>query len=585
MSFELWGLTDPFEFFFILPANFVGYGVLAVHALILLAVFARTFPSYAKLKRYQWPVFIALTLVTPILITSLRLRFPGAAAPPGVPVEPVGPTLSLLGYTPILLTAGFAGIGPAALVGLIAGIARAGWETSHVTTVVETALAATLMAWLMRQDYRGLAARFARIPIVAALLTALVLWLISYFSFFANSNALGLIGLDFVTTEWTASALPRFGEMGLAGVMGAIAAYALPSAWAPTFGNRPPPYSTSLNRRLLFTLLPISFFGLLILISANLAIANEVATTFIVEQMGRNAQSVANTVPYFIQTGQSLLLTLSADPHIQNPDDATLDIWLQDQMRSMAFFTSLALYDQNQEIVAAYPPGEGLALGHTTEEEAAIKLGIPQTVTIDPADPQAGGVAVSFIVPVLDANGNLSGTLIGRSEIESNPLLKPAIEQMRSLAEINGAGFIVDDRNTIIFHTDRAQLTQTWLAAEQPDERLTTNQAGLAYRNRNPNNTRILVYHLPVNGYPWTVVIVMPNEVVLAQATQITAPLIVILVLLGTGGAAVVLYVTSQITRPLETLAQATAGIAQGELDRPVKVAGEDEVGRLGVAF
>lgn len=583
MSFEIWGIVGfPF---FLLPANYIGYGIAALHAVILLLAAFATFPGVLKLKPAQWLLFAALAFLAPALITSLRIQWPGAAAPPGLPLEPAGPTLSLLGYTPMVLAAGFLGPGPALLTGLTAGIARAGWETYRITTIFETAFTSVLIAWLIRQNYRGQTARIARVPIVATLVAATVTWLASYFSYFANSTALGLIGFDFVNTEWASSVLPRFGELALAGVIGALASAALPGLWAPTTGYRAPPYSTSLSRKLAFSLIPLAVLLLIVVIAVALGVADGVAADLIVDQMGRNAQGVGNTIPYFAQTGQSILNALAADSHIQNPDETT-GAWLEQQIRTVAFFRSLAFFDQRGTLVAAYPADSDLAVEVASEELAAMALGIPERVTLDPAGPD-DGVVLSFIVPVADSAGGAPlGTLIGRTDIEDNPILKPAIEQLRSLTRNNGEGFIVDERDRIIFHTDRAQLTQTWLAAEQPAEWFGTDiPGGRVYRDRDASNNRVLVYYLPVAGYPWTVVIRLPNEVVLAKATQITTPLIMILALAGLIGAGIVLTVTGRLTRPLETLAEATAEIAQGEFDRPVKVAGEDEVGRLGVAF
>jgi PAS domain S-box-containing protein len=584
MSFEVWGISGlPFFGF---PANFVGYGVIAIYAIFLVTLFVRNAPAIFKLKPGQWLLFAVLLILAPILMTALRLRLPGAAAPPGVPVEAVGPTLSLLGFIPIILAAGFLGTAPALIIGLVAGLARAGWDTYRITTVFETMLAAALLAWLIRQDYRGRIARWLRYPLLTALITGLFVWAISYFSYFANSSALGLIGLDFVTADWLASFWARLGELFIAGVVGTILQVGFPTAWAPTFGSRPPPYSTSLNRQLLFALTALSIGGLSLLIYFNLKIAEAVATTFVVEQMGRNAQTVSNSVPYFTQTGQSVLNTLADDPAIQNPNRATLSDWLGEHMRGVAFFQSLAYFDPSGKLIAAYPPDESLANGLTPEEQSALTVGVPQTVTVVPADPTTENVALSFIVPVFDANQNPKGTLVGRTNIEENPILKPAIEQLHTLLLNNGYGFIVDDQNRIIFHTDPTQVGQIWLPADQPAETLTTSiDNGKAYRDLNSSNTRVLVYYLPVSGYPWTVALVMPNEVVLAQATQITAPMLVILILIGLLAAGLVFVLTNQITRRLEKLAKATTGIAQGEFDQPVAISGEDEVGRLGIAF
>ena len=178
------------------------------------------------------------------------------------------------------------------------------------------------------------------------------------------------------------------------------------------------------------------------------------------------------------------------------------------------------------------------------------------------------------------------GALVGRAQIDGNPLLKPALSQLAGLTADAGQGLIVDERGTIIFDSSQSLLLKTWAAPEANAEKLQiTNPNGAAFRDRSPGNTRQLVYTLPVEGYPWTVVVVLPNEVVLAQATQITTPTVFILVVIGILGAAVMLWVTSRITQPIVTLARATASIAQGEYDRPVGISGEDEVGRLGVAF
>lgn len=582
MSFEFWGISGlPFFGF---PANLVGYGVMAIYALVIGTIFVRTAGVFVKLKPWQWAVFVVLLLLAPFFITILRIRLSGTAAPPGVPTDAVGATLTLIGFLPIVLAAGFLGTAPAIFVGLVAGVARAGWDTFRVTTIFETMLAAALFAWLIRQDYRGRLARVLRYPWLAALLTGLSVWLVSYFSYFANSSALGLIGLDFVTADWLASFWARIGELAIAGVVASILQVGLPTVWAPTFGNRAPPYSTSLNRQLFFALTILGVGGMGLLIYFNLKIAEAVATTFVVEQMGRNAQTVSNSVPYFAQTGQSVLSTLANDPDLQNSDKTAISNWLGQQMRGVAFFQTLAYVDNSGKLIADYPEGDSLDL--TPDELSAVTVGVPQTVTVVPDDPTVANVALSFIVPVTDSNGNQTGALVGRTNIEDNPILKPAIEQLHSLLLNNGYGFIVDDQNRIIFHTDPTQVGQTWLPAEQPAETLSTSIAnGQAYRDLNSSNTRVLVYYLPVNGYPWTVALVMPNEVVLAQATQITAPMLVILAMIGLLGAGLVLIITNQITRRLEKLAKATTGIAQGEFDQPVAISGEDEVGRLGVAF
>jgi len=582
MAFTLWSITD--SPFFNLPPNFVGYIILFIYASLFLGGIIRTYHDFLKLSLTQWMLLIMLTISAIILITSLRIQFPNTVPPPGVAIEPRGPTLSLLGYSPIILAIGFLGSGPALLVGLAAGIARAGWETYNLTTIFEVAITAGVLGWFIRQDYRGALARTMRFPLVASILTALSIWLLTYLSYIANSPTLGLIGLDFATNQWLSNAGPLFGELIIAGIIGSLAVLLLEQWWAHRAGSLPSLYGTSLNRRLLFTIVPLSVFGLLFLIWANLTVANQVATSLIVDQISRDSQSVANSVPYFTQAGQNALNSISTDSHFQQPP--TLTPWLSEQLRAKPYFRQLAYFDLSGKLIAVYPNEGGLATGLTTEEKKIFLLGIPQTLNIYPANPKTESVALSFMVPVLDDKTNQpSGILVGRTDIESNPLLKPALDQLQSLKTNRGRGLIVDERNTIIYDSDRTQLLQPWSPSDEKENLTTSLPNGTVYRDRGPGNTRRLVYSYPVNGYPWTIIVIMPNEVVLNQAAQITTPLIVILIFMSLVGTLAVLFVASRITNPIQALAAATARIAQGEFDRPVGISGEDEVGRLGIAF
>ena len=115
---------------------------------------------------------------------------------------------------------------------------------------------------------------------------------------------------------------------------------------------------------------------------------------------------------------------------------------------------------------------------------------------------------------------------------------------------------------------------------------LITVQRGQAYESPSPeDNTRELIYYLPVEGYPWTVVIRLPYDVVLEQARQIAVPLLFLQALLGGGLVIIIPLVTGWLTRPLAQLAVAADHIAEGDLTQPVQVPGDDEVARVGDAF
>ena len=87
-----------------------------------------------------------------------------------------------------------------------------------------------------------------------------------------------------------------------------------------------------------------------------------------------------------------------------------------------------------------------------------------------------------------------------------------------------------------------------------------------------PDGTRQWMLVQPAEGYPWQVVISIPQRTVNALAVQLATRLIAVL---GAVGAVMmlVLYATSRrLTRPLREMAIAAELIARGNLALPVRV-------------
>src|SRR5690606_23465807 len=79
--------------------------------------------------------------------------------------------------------------------------------------------------------------------------------------------------------------------------------------------------------------------------------------------------------------------------------------------------------------------------------------------------------------------------------------------------------------------------------------------------------------------------VTVPYEEMLGVAVRMGEPQLLVLLLLISGLAAGLVYTTHSITAPLRSLVDASQRIAAGELDMPVQVAGDDEIGQLGHAF
>ncbi|MBI4770530.1 MAG: PAS domain-containing protein, partial [Chloroflexi bacterium] len=481
---------------------------------------------------------------------------------------------------PAFLAGGWLGAGPGLVVGLLTGFSRAVWETHSLVTPFEYTLVAGVVAWCVRQDYRGLPAAVLRHPAAIGLLAGLVLWPILFLSYFAYSETTGLLGWDYVASLVRAAAPIFLGEAVLAGILvELIRLGGWPAWWPRRRGSAPPPYLSSLNRKLLFTLIPLFLLGIGLLFWADITIATRVSTALVVDQMGRAGENAARAIPFFIQTGRSLVRDIAAQGDWFSGDGLSQTARLSQSMRALPFFRQLTLFDAGSNPVAGYPAEGDSAFGLTGDETPLVQLalqGIPQDATVYPRLP-GGALETLFVVPVMDpATNKPDGALLGRADLVSNPLMQAVTNNLEGLAGGTGQGFIVDENNTIIYHPDPGLVLQTF-EPEPSAIPLTTNLSGAtAYQDQAPDGTRRLVLLYPVPGHAWSVVVMVPNQVVLSLAAQISTPIIVILLLIGLMGLILVALIAGRVTRPAEALALAAQRIAEGQLD---------EIGRAGLAF
>ena len=593
MGFELLNLGASPYFAAFPEGRIWGFLLLAAYVGASLVILVASYRDWLRFLKHPLRLILlaGLLLLAP-LCQILLIRFQGSVllSPPGVPLEPRGVSLALLGAIPLVLAAGYLGVGPALVVGFVSGLMRGLFDTYSVFTPFETALLAALAAACLHQPYRGTPARWLRHPIVAAPVAAGAIWLLTFLGLWGYSPAGGLSGWDYVTVLWAAVAPALIAEAALGGLFGEVALAATPRAWPPREGTRPPPYAHSLNRQLLFTLVPLTLLGIGVLFWADTSIAVRVATGVVLDQMSRDAQNAAKGIPFFVQTGRGLIHDLAGDDRLLDADPAVRQARLEQGLRAIPYFRQLTLFDTDLQPIAGYPESapDILALTLSPDERQFVALaleGVPQQTTVYPDNPD-DPILISFVSPV-GPPGEVRGVLLGRADLVSNPLMEPVTNSLQGLLVGSGQGFIVDERGNIIYHPDKSQLMLPW-QPEPSARRLTLLNpvpSAMAYEDRAADGTRRLVFYLPVGGHPWSVVVMVPYQVVLSLATQISVQILVMVVLIGAAAIVLVSLLARRLTRPLETLARAAERIGQDELDRPIAIAGEDEVGRLGLTF
>lgn len=571
-----------------LPARQLeGWLVLALYGVGLFLLLVSQRRAFARLNWRHWAVLFGLLVLAVFLNNFLPRPYWGAGASPvpGRPQEMMPPFVPLLGLAPVLLAGMGLGVGPALVVGLAAGSSRAAFGTGALTQAAEAVIFGAVASFLTRQNYRDRVSAVLRQPLVAGVIGGCASWLFVLPSIYlyTQESVPVLYALDYSWTVFLAAFGPTVLMGALAGAIAQGVYIALP-AWRPVQSDlAPPPYARSLSARLLFIFVPLILLVVGVLLYAVTTTALDAATRQAVAQMARDAASATDDVPYFFQTGQSLMDSFAADERLRSADEAVRQQRLAESVRAGAFFDQLLLFDRQGQALSHYPPDVSARL--TEEElvllERVLSSGAPQFSQVHM---RADNVPiVSFIVQVPDATGEQFGALLGRARLDINPIMSSV---SRGLQQTLGAGegFLLDEQGRIVIHPHPERRLATW--ALNPDlPALLQAGGGTAFVYYASDGLHRLLYVRPVSGLPWTAIIELPYAAVLGLAAQISTPLLILLIGLVIVASAFVALASRWVTRPLATLARASQQIAEGKLDSPVTVGGDDEVGRLGQSF
>ena len=248
-------LSGGYELSLSFPQRPDGYVILAVYALLALAALIGAWRSVTRLRGRQWWLFLMLLAASVLLnaLLSVPLSLPGWPQTSSVPPTP------LLGMFCVLLTGAWLGTGPATAAGLAAGLARWLFARGRITQPAEIALIGFLAAFLMWQRYRGRLGSLLRRPFAAGGVTAVVALFPTALAIYASAPGDSLSALDYTESLFLAAALPLFAEILLGALLAHLACLAFPSLRPSLPATETPIYARSFSRRVLLTILPITF--------------------------------------------------------------------------------------------------------------------------------------------------------------------------------------------------------------------------------------------------------------------------------------------------------------------------------------
>jgi PAS domain S-box-containing protein len=457
--------------------------------------------------------------------------------------------------------------------------------SGQIPQVFEFAVFGLVAAFLLRQDYRGRFFVWLRRPLIAGIVARLLIWPLTLPGIYVYTPGEPLYALDFAWPLFLSGWLPALVEGVIAG-LGVQALYAARPALCPVQTARAaPPFARSLNRRLLFTFVPVMMIMIAVLVYAVTATTMNAATQQAIGQMARDAASATQDIPFFFQTGQNLVAALSNDAELRSGDSNVRQNKLAEGIRTGAFFDEMILADASGQPINIYPAGGSKQL--TSDEKTlvarAVSSGAPGISDVQRVT--TGTLLVSFVVPLEDSRGNRPGAVIGRARLNVNPIMTRALAGLQQTLG-TGEGFVLDDHESIVLAPpQRAERLMTPYQLDDSRPPLAQVSGGKVYINSVEDGTRRLLYVRPVQGYPWTAVIELPYAAVLGLAAQVSVPLLALLLIVTVIASVAMFAVSQRVMRPLSHLSQATGQIAEGRLDAPVLVRGEDEVGQLGEAF
>src|SRR5664280_2140639 len=155
------------------------------------------------------------------------------------------------------------------------------------------------------------------------------------------------------------------------------------------------------------------------------------------------------------------------------------------------------------------------------------------------------------------------------SRLADNPLIQPLINDLRLMASSGGDGELLDERSRVLFSSNPDELMSTYTGR--------TGQVALFYDAPAPRGTRNLVYYQPVVGRSWAVALTVPAQQAQQLALDIASPLAILVLILAVIALISLRFSLRLLTSSLQNLVGEAGLIAQGQLDHPLPVEGEDE--------
>lgn len=563
-----------------------GLGIAALVVMLLSLVFGNWYwRAYQReMKETEWFLFGIFLTLAPVAVLFVGVQLPhwGAIPLPNMSLEPTGGSLMILGALPALVAGWILGPISASIVGLISGLCLAYWDTHSPFTVIEFTAFALLVSVAIRQRFRTAFYGILRRPFLASLLIAGVQALVFIAGAYFWASGSIVEKLDFAISNLPTGVAAIGGSFAIAGLLIEFALIALPRADGIKGKLRPAPSESSIKVKFLQYVVSLTLVLVLVLLLVNWFVAGKSAEKMIESQLENIARTTTNKIPFFFNTGQSLISQYASDLSRDFTEPTDLEEVLRKNFRAIPFFSQLYVFDANSELVVAYPNQDDQTAPFAPEFYSGLGSalnGVPVQVYVSPPSGTESKTVITYMGTIPVGEGVSSGVLVGLVDLESNPFTQPILSDLRAVHELGGVGYLLDEGGRVLYSSQENLYGTFFPSFDHRREEVFSKQT-------TAEGVRQLVYIRSALGRPWIVMLTVPAVQAQQLALDLAAPLSGVVLLIALITMAAMYFRLSSVADSLHVLTKEADRITKGELDHPLRVSPRvDEVGQLRRAF
>ncbi len=537
-----------------------------------------------EMKESLWFLFGILLTLAPITVLLLGFRLPqwGAIPLPNMSLESTGGALMILAAIPAIVAGWILGPISASVVGLISGLCLAYWDTHSPFTIIEFVFFSMMVSVAIRQRYRTAMFSILRRPFLASLLITGIHALVFITGAFFWASGSVVENLDFAISNARSGVTALAGSFAIAGLLMEFAMVALPRADGIKQKLKPSPSETSIKVRFLHYVISLTLVLVLVLLLVNWFVAGDSAEKMVQTQLENIARTTTNKIPFFFNTGQSLISQYASDlsGDFETPED--LGEVLRKSFRAIPFFSQFYVFDSNTELINAYPDQNILDLSFAPEFQIGLGSalhGVPVQVHVSPPSGVRNKTVITFMGSISSSEGVSSGVLVGLVDLESNPFTQPILSDLKGINELGGVGYLLDEQGRVLYSSEESLFGIFFPSFDLRHEEVFSKQT-------TADGIRQLVYIRSALGRPWTIMLTLPAVKAQQLALDLAAPLSGVVLLIALITMTVMYFGLSSVADSLHVLTEEADRITKGELDHPLRMTPRvDEVGQLRRAF